>query len=251
MRRIAQIGLIALALMFVFNVDATAQRRGSKDKKETKKEEPTTEDTNTTPSDEEKPTAKKSKTTKSKTDNYFDESGGFKHRLQYGIHTNSGILSFFGGSFNLRLEPSAGYKFTNWAMAGLTGGIDYSREKGSQGSITYVAKQTAFNYGVYARLRPLAKLLPSIYIHSDYKMVTGKFKYDEITTGRKLDEKDTYRSEANVGIAYRSGTSSWAYEIMGVYNLNHKDGDPQTFSKGAYSFRNTPFDLKIGFTYNF
>jgi hypothetical protein len=245
MRKIAQIGLIALALIFVFNIDATAQRRGSKDrtKKEETSKETTTEDANTTPSDDTKPTATKSKVSKSKTDNYFDESGGFKHRIQYGFHTNAGILSFFGGNFNLRLQPSVGYKITNWAMAGLTGGVDYYRQKDQ----TQVLTAPIFAYGVYARL----KALKSIYVHADYQGLSGKFTTKLIGTDTKISLKDSYKPEMNVGIAYRSGFSSWAYEIMGTYNVAHVDGNFGVLSNKTYSFRESPVDLKIGFTYNF
>ncbi len=241
MRKIAQISLIVFAFLFAFNVDAIAQRRGSKDKKETKKEETPTEET--TPSDAEKPTAKASKTTKTKTDNYFDESGGFKHRIQYGFHTNAGLLSFFGGNFNLRLQPSVGYKITNWAMAGLTGGIDYYRQKDQSTVLT----APIFAYGVYARL----KALKSIYVHADYQGLSGKFTTKVIGTDNKVSLKDTYKPEMNVGIVYRSGFSSWAYEIMGTYNVAHVDGNFGVLSNKTYSFRENPLDLKIGFTYNF
>jgi hypothetical protein len=227
MNKLMKIGFMAFCLMFLNQIDATAQRRGSKKEKES----------------EEKPEKVMTTKTKQSTDKYFDESGGFKHRLQYGIHTNSGILSFFNGYLNLRIEPSVGYKITNWAMAGFTGGLEYQRQK----QVDRVELANIYNYGVYGRI----KAFKSIYVHMDYRAVTGKFSTKLIGTDTKVSLKDTYKPEANVGIAYRSGLGAWGYEIMGVYNLSHTDGNFSQLSNKTYSFRDSPLDLKIGFTYNF
>ena len=235
MKKILSISLIAVLLVLLTNTDAAAQRRKSTEPKEEKEKTEQTEDAQPAPS-----TPNKKKKT---ADSYFDESGGFKHRLQYGFHTNAGILSFFGGSFNLRLEPSVGYKITNWAMAGLTGGIDYYREKYSD----RVLSASIFNYGVYARI----KAFKSFYLHTDYRELKGKYTTKIITPENKYSINDTYKPEVNVGISYRSGTSTWGYEIMGVYNVNHTDGNNSLPSNRSYSFRDSPLDLKIGFTYNF
>jgi hypothetical protein len=242
MNKLMKIGFLAISILLLANVDAFAQRRGSNKKKETEKTEQTpTDDKQAPETQDDKKTA--TKKTKSSTDNYFDESGGFKHRLQYGIHSNTGLLSFFNGSLNIRLEPSVGYKFTNWAMAGLTGGVEYQRTK----YVDQVSTVNLFNYGVYARL----KAFKTFYLHLDYREITGKFALKTIATGSKITETDTYKPEANVGVVYRSGSGAWGYEIMGVYNVNHVDGDQRLISNRSYSVRDSPLDLKIGFTYNF
>jgi hypothetical protein len=244
MNKLMKIGFMAVLLVFLTNSDVLAQRRGSDKKKETEK----TEETQTPPTDDKAPETKETKKTvtkktKSGTDNYFDESGGFKHRLQYGIHSNTGLLSFFNGSLNIRVEPSVGYKITNWAMAGLTGGLEYFRQK----STDRVESANIYNYGVYGRI----KAFRTFYLHLDYRAVTGKYSTKIIGTDIKQSATDKYRPEANVGVVYRSGSGAWGYEIMGVYNVNHRDGLFSNLSNKSYSFRDSPIDLKIGFTYNF
>ena len=71
MKKILTIGFLTAFFVFLSDMDATAQRRKSKD-------EPT-EQKDDTPADTQKPDKKKKKT-----DDYFDEKGGFKHRLWYG-----------------------------------------------------------------------------------------------------------------------------------------------------------------------
>ena len=244
MNKLMKIGFMAALLVFLSNTDALAQRRGSDKKKGTEK----TEETQTPTDDKQVPEnqgTKKTVTKKTKTgtDNYFDESGGFKHRLQYGIHSNTGLLSFFNGSLNIRVEPSVGYKITNWAMAGLTGGLEYFRQK----STDRVESANIYNYGVYGRI----KAFRTFYVHMDYRAITGKYSTKIIGTDIKNSATDKYKPEANVGIAYRSGNGAWGYEIMGVYNVNHTDGNFSQLSNKTYSFRDSPLDLKIGFTYNF
>ena len=181
-----------------------------------------------------------------KTDDYFDESGGFKHRLQYMFHTNQGIFQLFGNSFALRLDPSVGYKLTKWASVGLTGGVAYAYERVTDGVTTATMKATDYSFGVYGRL----KIFNSFYFHNDFKLATyerpktdgrGNVFLDPTNASRILTEKQKNNQEWNVGLAYRSGSPSWGYEFMLLYDVNHKPSN----------LKGTPLDLKIGFTYNF
>ncbi|MEO0044727.1 MAG: hypothetical protein RL329_4176 [Bacteroidota bacterium] len=200
---------------------------------QTKPKKKTTEDTETAPS----------KSTKS--DDYFDESGDFKHRLQYMFHTNQGIFQIFGSEFNLRLDPSVGYKLTKWASAGVTGGVAYAYARfTSSANEPVLMKAVDYNIGVYAR----AKLTNSFYLHTDYKSATyerastnnGRAIIDPNNTSRILTVKQT-TPELNFGVAYRSGSAGWGYEMMLLYDFLYKP----TYLKDS------PLDLKIGFTYNF
>ena len=128
-------------------------------------------------------------------------------------------------------------------MAGLTGGMEYFRQK----QVDRVETATIFNYGVYGRL----KAFKSFYLHMDYRALTGKYNTKIIGTDNKNTTTDKYKPEANIGIAYRAGGGAWGYEVMGVYNINHVNGNFSNLSNKTYSFRDSPFDLKIGFTYNF
>src|SRR5690349_9643560 len=64
-------------------------------------------------------------------DKYFDESGGFKHRLWYGGGFN---LGYQGGSdysiFNIGITPMIGYKIIPRVSFRPRLGIDYSYIKG-------------------------------------------------------------------------------------------------------------------------
>jgi hypothetical protein len=182
----------------------------------------------------------------SKTDDLFDESGGFQHRLQYMFHTNQGIFQLFGNSFALRLDPSVGYKINKWASAGLTGGIAYAYQKYSNGVTSATMKATDYSYGAYGRI----KLFNSFYFHTDYKLATyeralrdnqGNVSPDPNDLTRILTVKQYNNREWNVGAAYRSGGAGWGYELMLLYDVNYKPSN----------FKELPFDFKMGLSYNF
>ncbi len=186
-------------------------------------------------------TTSKSKTTPTKTDEYFDEKGAWKTKIQYGVGLNPNILSFGGGQFNLRLDPMVGYKFNNWAMAGIIGGIDYSRLTFQTGFNSYVTAQPInFSYGIYAR----AKIFESIYIHSDLRQATYTRALNALNPDnpKRLLTENTQKPELNVGLAYRQGGGTWGYEFSATYNALTND---------SYIDWKEPFDIKLGFTYNF
>jgi hypothetical protein len=188
------------------------------------------------PKETEKTEDNSSKTTT--TDDLFDESGGFKHRLQYMFHTNQGIFQIFGSSFSLRLDPSVGYKINKWASAGLTTGIVYSYDRfvHPRTGVPTSVKQLDYNYGVYGR----AKIYNSFYFHTDYKLATYERPFQD-NLGNIFTLKQSNQQEWNVGAVYRSGGAGWGYEFMLLYDVNYK----------PTSFKNNPLDLKIGLSYNF
>jgi hypothetical protein len=175
----------------------------------------------------------------SKLDDYFDESGGFKHHLQYMFHTNYSIFQIFGGSFSLRLDPSIGYKINKWASAGLTTGITYSynRYVNPSTGVPTALKQIDYSYGVYGR----AKVFNSFFIHTDYKLATYERPFQD-GAGNIFKLQQANQQECNVGIAYRAGSAGWGTELMLVYDVMHKP---------AVSFKENPLDFKMGLTYNF
>jgi hypothetical protein len=189
-----------------------------------------------TPKETEKTEDNSSKTTK--TDDLFDESGGFKHHLQYMFHTNYSIFQIFGGSFSLRLDPSVGYKINKWASAGLTTGFVYSYDRFTHPTtgVPTVLKQIDFSYGVYGRV----KVYNSIYLHTDYKLATYERPFQD-NLGNIFKLKQTNQQECNLGVAYRTGGSGWGTELVLLYDVMHT----------VSSFKNTPLDFKLGMTYNF
>lgn len=192
------------------------------------------------------PIKKKPTTTSKKNDRYFDETGDFVHHLQYGVHLNASILSFSSNNFGIGVSPSIGYKFNKTLMAGITTGINYNYQRVQDASGQFYSFSLFdYNYGVYGRIRIFS--LP-VYIYSDYKNATyqsaidpqGNFFFNAVTN--KIEPRSQTRPESNLGLSYRSGSGyGWGTEFVVTYNVLTKPDDYRPF----------PFDVKIGFTYNY
>ncbi len=194
------------------------------------------------------PVVKKKTTTKSKAkgnDKYFDESGDISQRLQYAIHFSPGF-SFSSNYFNLRLDPSVGYKINKWAMAGITGGLNYTYIRASDGVTNASSNLLSTSVGVYGRVMPIQSF--PLYLHVDVKSATYK-RAQQDGSGYYLDPNDAThllsesqtKPEVNVGLAYRTGQGApWGFELLLLYNVVNN----ATYYTG-------PFDFKFGATYNF
>lgn len=246
MNTILKNGCLALLLVFATTLTVSAQIKPSKKKTTTPPTEQTDKPTESENTDTKPSTSTPKKTAAKKTDQYFDETGDFKHKLQYGVHMNPSIASLFGGQFNIRVDPIFGYKFNNWAMAGLIGSLDYTYFKysfqGAQGIENYSYNGLNLAYGVYGRLKPFK----SFYVHTDFKLA----RYNRVNqsnpfdvTNKKINIEKINKPEWNVGAVYRSGMGAMGYEFMLTYNVLYDD----TYS----GYKDTPFDIKIGLTYNF
>ena len=192
-------------------------------------------------------TPAKKKTYAKKNDKYFDESNDFVHHLQYGIHLNSNVLSFSSNNFGFGLSPSVGYKFNKTFMAGLTTGFDYNYQRYFYGTQAYTFTPIDFNYGAYGRIRFFNS---PIYLYTDLKNAT--YQIADTDSGgniilnpnnpNKINTRSQTRPESNLGLVYRGGNGSgWGTEFVVTYNVLSKVDD----------YRPSPFDVKIGFTYNF
>lgn len=179
---------------------------------------------------------------KEKTEDYFDESGGFKHKLWYG----GGLtLGFSGGNdvsiFQGGLSPMVGYKIFDRLSVGPRVGFNYSYIKFFQSGRNYVVEPLSFNVGAFSRY----KILDMIFAHVEYERFSeesvdpdqdGFIEFDqdgEIATGR-INSNNFY-----AGLGYNSG-GLLAYEIALLYN----------FLEPENSF-DTPFSIRAGFTYKF
>jgi hypothetical protein len=253
MNTILKNGCLALLFVLATTLSLSAQIKPSKKKTTPPPTEETTKPTDDTPKPtesgetESKPSASpRKKTAAKKTDQYFDEAGGFKHRLQYGAHMNPAIASLFGGQFNIRVDPIVGYKFNNWSMAGLTSSVDYTYFRytfqGAQGIESYKYNAANLAFGVYGRL----KFLQSFYVHTDYKLarytrINEKTPFDVVN--KKINAEKTTKPELNIGGVYRSSMGALGYEFVLTFNA--------LFNDTYLGYKETPLDIKVGLTYNF
>jgi hypothetical protein len=216
MNKILRISFFAFALLLLNASDALAQRRPSKEKTDDpeKKEETTT-----------RPSRSSAKTT----DKYFDESGGFKHRLWYG---GNFVLNFnsnqFGSAFAVGVTPMVGYKIIGNLSAGPRLGIVYN----SQGFGGTRISWTDYSAGLFARY----KFLGFLFLHTEYGFSSEAIGFDSGT----LKAVKATRYSPKLGGGYNSGNGVFGYEIALLY-------DP-TLADNQYI---NPLDIRVGFTYNF
>ena len=206
MKRIIQFSLLLFVLLFTFQMDAYGQRGGKK---------------------------------KSETDKYFDESGGFAHRLWYG---GGFTLGFSGNSFSsifqLGVSPMVGYKITDEFSIGPRLSLLYLLYRAETGTIDGVQTANLFNYGLGAFTR--YKITRSIFAHLEYG-----FDNEVQTINYDLNAKDwvanrQLRNNAFVGGGFSDGNGVWCYEIYLLYNVLQEDNT-----------LDLPFDFRFGLTYNF
>lgn len=219
MKKILQFSLLIFALLMCFDSDLYGQRRGKKKKK------------------------KKSKT--SKVDDYFDESGGFKHRLWYG---GGGNLGFSGNgrvnSFVVGLSPMVGYKIFDELSVGPRLAFDVSFIRGQAATSTGIAKAQplSYSFGVFGRY----KIFNSIFTHIEYGLENNSSVFVDGGGFLVLDGNGDVFVEREVrdnfylGLGYNSGGGLWGYEIYVLYN-----------ALAPENTINLPFDIRFGLTYNF
>jgi len=203
MKKIARISFLLL-LAFVIGIStADAQNYGRKKKK--KKKKPKTE----------------------KTDDYFDESGGFAHKLWYGGMVNFQISGGNGGNtLLLGLSPMVGYKVNDMISFGPR--ITFNYIEG------YVPgpnlKIRELGVGAFGR----AKFSQALFAHIEYEVINVKELSD---FGYQFGGRD---ENFYAGVGYNSALGgAFGYEIMGLYNFMEEDES------------RVPIELRIGFTYNF
>ena len=235
MKKILKISYLALAFMLIGSLTASAQIKPTK-----KKTDEPTQQEDAKPSTT---TTRSSSTKKKKTDDYFDESGGFKHRLWYGGNFNLGLNSGQGSSlFAIGITPMVGYKIIGGLSAGPRLGITYTSLKtlNSNNQISSVGL-VDYSAGVFMRY----KAFENFFAHAEYEYLSQEFpggdQYGRIFLGADGKPIKIRQSRQNkyLGIGYNSG-GIFGYEITGLYNFTV---DNTTIE--------SPFSLRIGFTYKF
>jgi hypothetical protein len=214
MNKILKISYFAFAIFLLGDTAAFAQRRPSKKEKTDEPADAEKKDETTT-----RPT----RSSKS-TDKYFDESGGFKHRLWYGGGFD---LALNGGAFKVGITPMVGYKIVGDLSAGPRLGIAYTSFSNGISRESF----TDYNAGVFARY----KFLGFLFLHAEYGY-SSKNYLDSNYKPIKLN-----RYSPALGVGYNSGNGTFGYEISLLY-------DPTI---GDITSSISPLDFRVGFNYNF
>jgi hypothetical protein len=254
MNTVVKNGILALLLVFATAMTASAQIKPSAKKKTTPKteqpEKPSTKEQTDTPAESEstdtKPsTSAKKKTVAKKTDQYFDESGGFKHRLWYGGSFN---LGFDGDGqsyslFTIGLTPMVGYKIIGGLSAGPRLGFNYSKYK-----VQYTANQTItvnltdYTIGAFTRYKVFKNFFAHVEGDFSSAQIPGSANQQWAIIKDVNGKPFTYRDNSvnyYAGAGYNSG-GLIGYEIMALYNFSVPKNSVQS-----------PLELRFGFSYNF
>jgi hypothetical protein len=178
----------------------------------------------------------------SKNDEYFDDRGGFKHRLWYG----GGFSLGFSGSgdcigcyslFQLGLSPMVGYKLIGDLSVGPRVSFLYNniRVRVGNGNVESV-NPVSWSVGVFTRY----KFLNFLFAHAEYG-IENRVNSIGIDFNDKVVFTRLQRNNAYLGLGYNGSSGSlWGFEIALLYNLNLPNNDIES-----------PFDIRAGVTYNF
>lgn len=236
---------LALLLVFATTLSVSAQIKPSKKKTTTTTRTEQIDTPSESQSTDSKPsTSTSKKSTAKKTDQYFDESGGFKHRLWYGGNFN---LNFGGDGLNYNvltvgLTPMIGYKIIGGLSAGPRIGFSYSRYKFINPSL--VVNLTDYTAGLFTRY----KVFKNFFAHAEADYYSAQIpgskddpgKIIQDVNGKVFKYRDN-RMNYYAGAGYNSG-GVVGYEIMALYNF--------TVASDKNDLRN-PLEFRFGFTYNF
>ena len=208
-KKLFLLSILTFAMLLVFSTDMDAQHRHKKKKKKKK-----TEDTE-----------------------YFDESGGFKHRLWYGLGGSLNFSSQNGfNAFNLGISPMVGFKIIEPVSVGprFTWNNLFVKQQVNSTIISDVISE--YGAGLFARYKPFRQ----IFAHVEYEYLTSQ-TVDGIDPNdpTKFSKSKISRDNLYFAIGYSSG-SIISYEVMLLYN--------------ALQEKNTlalPFSFRAGLTYKF
>lgn len=233
MNKLIKTGFVILALSFGAATQAVAQIKPKESEKKT-----------TT-----KPGSKTNKTSKSKestTDSYFNEKGGFKHRLWYG---GSGTFNYSAvqglGQLTVGATPMVGYKiWKGWSAGPRLGGTLMNFKGYSSSNKVLTTNAFLISGGAFTRY----KLLPSIFVHAEYEFNYAKVPDIDQNTGLITVDAagDVIKYSGNwqghyLGAGYNSsGGGDFGYEILALYDFNIPKESIQS-----------PISFRFGLTYKF
>jgi hypothetical protein len=248
-----KISLLAFMFFLGSSLVASAQIKSSAKKKPTETTTPDKKDSDNTETEETKPTtttSTKKKTDKKTTDKYFDESGGFKHRLWYGA---SGALNFYGlgenagNVFTIGLTPMVGYKIIgNWS-AGPRVGVTYTNISAFD-TKNVRRKVGLLDFSMAAFSRYKIDFFPQVFAHVEYEYMNRQDAYGDQFGRIQLDAEGNVakarqsRTNGYVGLGYNAG-GLVSYEFMALYNLS--------LTQQERDANVSPINIRAGFTYKF
>jgi hypothetical protein len=185
MKKLFQLSLMILVLLFAFSNDTYAQRSKKKKKKST-------------------------------TDQYFDESGSLKTKLWYG---GGFTLGYSGGTFErffqIGISPMVGYKITDKLSAGPRVSFVYTNYRVQFGNDVLTANPVSWDAGVFARYR----IIPMIFAQIEYQFENDIQGFD-LNSGNELETIRRKRSNFLAGLGYTTSSagSLLGWEILLLYN---------------------------------
>jgi hypothetical protein len=181
--------------------------------------------------------AQKSKKKKSTTDEYFDEGGSLKTKLWYGGGFTLGYSgNSFENFFQIGVSPMVGYKITDKFSAGPRVSLVYTNYRVQYGNDVLKANPVSWDAGVFARY----KIIPIIFAQIEYQFENGIEGFT-VSNGTELEAVRSRRNNFLAGLGYsNTGGSLFGYEIVLLYNTTLPN-----------NVLESPFVIRIGFTYNF
>jgi len=171
-----------------------------------------------------------------------------KSKIGYGV--NLGNIAFAGSAFEIGLSPNVAYRFDESFAAGFMLKLNYYYEKYPQ----YNLKYSAFDLGptVFTRWKPLVKMdnatpfMQGIFLQAEYeRSYPARPAYDEFGNLILNDNGTTIKTERvgedylYIGIGAASG-----YPLSTFFSFHYNVIDKIELSR-------SPFDYRIGFTYNY
>ena len=187
---------------------------------------------------------RKKKRKKPQQDEYFDESGSFRHRLWYGGGFNLGFAGSNNYSvFNFGLSPMVGFKVTEEFSVGPRVGIQYTYIKGTGTDLrTHSVSPLSYSVGLFTRYKAFSNFFAHLEygVESEQQIATlNGFLFIDPETNEVFTERQN-NNRFYGGVGYNSG-GIVAYEILLLYNFIADDQDVIDF----------PWDIRFGITYNF
>lgn len=185
--------------------------------------------------------AQRGKKKSSKNEEYFDDRGGFKHRLWYG----GGVSLGFSGSgdclycyslFQFGISPMVGYKVIGDLSVGPRFSFLYNNIRVRVSDGVESVNPVSWSAGVFTRY----KFLNFLFAHAEYG-IESRVNSIGVDANEDVVYTRLQRNNAYVGLGYNGSSDSlWSFEIALLYNLNLPNNVIES-----------PFDIRAGVTYNF